>query len=862
MSRLYIFAVLFCVVSSQNLLYSQDVKIQGVITDVAGNLLEHVVVIITQENGEIIAFSQSSANGEYSIEYKTNKKTIDIKFRRIGVQTLQKQIATTLGKLDVSLELSTSNTLDEIVVKTKSRVKITKDTIAYRSKYFTDGSEKNAEDLLEKLPGISVNRSTGTIKYQGKEIKKILLDGDDLTRANYKVLSKNLSADWIEEVEIIKKFNDKRLLRGIKKSQDIAINLKLNENAKAPFFGKVNFGVGIESKYLLKTELLSYIKKMKLLMLAETNNLGTDLETYDMETYLRMRQGANEFISVANLLENTITQPLFFKPEDFTFGHGAFISNAMLLKPQEKISIGSLTSFYDNHLDFFTEDFISYFTSDGTIFSLNESQSQIQRPQELFQDLKLDYQVSKNQDLSLNIQYKNVNSRTQSVNKTSFQNILQSDITKENRLITNIAYTNKITEKIATEIEFRLMNDHLKETLEVIAPNRNSQKHMSQAFDQANFGIGAFLNFYGKFSNNLYINSYLGLSSSVSELPPLFTDSYVYKNIYSQIELKKQFKKIALTTSSKIRGIDLKLTTRQSKKTLFEPLIGISYKDSFFGSAEFSVNALFSLAYRYIHPIQLFSNSYFINYRSRISYQADFSLPQKDKLFFISTKIIENKKSHLSTYFEFGLEKNKNELIPHSTFQNDTIKTRYVQSASSKSLFTNVGVDKYISVLKTNLGIIYKGQINQSFLSLEEILGRSTIFTQEIKMNAGILLTKKINMSLSFSLNSSKNKFHNSKNEFHYQTYFLKCTFRPNQKIKLVSHTQFVNFGKNKKNGMLSNLDLAYSPKKEDMSLELSLKNIFNTKNIYRNTNTPSFFSRKRHPIRPRFLIGSIKYKF
>ena len=59
------------------------------------------------------------------------------------------------------------------------------DTIFYNIQKFKDGSERNVEDVLAKLPGVTVDKGTGKIKYQGKEIKKILLDGDDLTDNNY-----------------------------------------------------------------------------------------------------------------------------------------------------------------------------------------------------------------------------------------------------------------------------------------------------------------------------------------------------------------------------------------------------------------------------------------------------------------------------------------------------------------------------------------------------------------------------------------------------------------------------------------------------------------------------------------------------
>ena len=125
-------------------------------------------------------------------------------------------------------------------------------------------------------------KKSGVITYQGKKIKKILLDGDDLTGDNYQVMSKNMSADWLEGVEVLKRLNDSRLMHGVRESDEVAINLKLKEEAKSPLFGSAETGLGSRPNYKAEAELLSYSKGFKLFAPVDANNTGEDLEVYNL----------------------------------------------------------------------------------------------------------------------------------------------------------------------------------------------------------------------------------------------------------------------------------------------------------------------------------------------------------------------------------------------------------------------------------------------------------------------------------------------------------------------------------------------------------------------------------------------------
>ena len=50
------------------------------------------------------------------------------------------------------------------------------DTVSFNPAAFRDGSERNVEDLLKKMPGFKVSES-GKISFNGKPVERVFLEG-------------------------------------------------------------------------------------------------------------------------------------------------------------------------------------------------------------------------------------------------------------------------------------------------------------------------------------------------------------------------------------------------------------------------------------------------------------------------------------------------------------------------------------------------------------------------------------------------------------------------------------------------------------------------------------------------------------
>ena len=109
------------------------------------------------------------------------------------------------------------------------------DTIEINASRFKVLPGSDVAQLFKKIPGFDVNVK-GEIKVNGSEVNKIMVDGSDFFGNNPGLVSKNLSADMIETVQV---FEDKNLDGSPKEGASKIINLKLKKGKKNGMFGDV-----------------------------------------------------------------------------------------------------------------------------------------------------------------------------------------------------------------------------------------------------------------------------------------------------------------------------------------------------------------------------------------------------------------------------------------------------------------------------------------------------------------------------------------------------------------------------------------------------------------------------------------------
>lgn len=249
----------------------------GHVRDSTGEAIPFASVVATSCHDEqVIAYTSTDGQGRYQINIKTTDcDTIVLTARGLGYRTGTVRLPSQRLPAVQDFMLA-SATLQEVVIRAKTPpVVARRDTTEYDVKSFSDSTEFSVEDLLKKLPGVKVSEQ-GIVTYNGKTVERVLIEGDDLFSQNYSLATRNIRADMISKVQVIDRYQENPLMKGIQGSDRMVMNLKIKPDRKRSLSGSITGGLGYgdEIKAHAHANLFSLSRKDKLYCIANANNTG------------------------------------------------------------------------------------------------------------------------------------------------------------------------------------------------------------------------------------------------------------------------------------------------------------------------------------------------------------------------------------------------------------------------------------------------------------------------------------------------------------------------------------------------------------------------------------------------------------
>ncbi|MDB5222624.1 MAG: outer rane beta-barrel protein [Chitinophagaceae bacterium] len=152
-----------------------------------------------------------------------------------------------MGNIAIS---KTAKILNEVsVVATAPQVKQKVDTVEYSANQFKVNPDANVEDLIKKMPGITVDKA-GTVTAQGEQVKKVTVDGRDFFGDDATAALRNLPAEIIDKIQVFDKLSDQAAFTGFDDgSSQKAINVVTKANMRNGQFGRMYAGYGTDDRY-------------------------------------------------------------------------------------------------------------------------------------------------------------------------------------------------------------------------------------------------------------------------------------------------------------------------------------------------------------------------------------------------------------------------------------------------------------------------------------------------------------------------------------------------------------------------------------------------------------------------------------
>lgn len=287
----FLYRILFCLglllISLSS--FSQTKPLIGQVLDSLNRPIAYAnVVAINQSTQKIGGFGISNEEGRFKITLAPGSEYL-LRVSFVGFKQFEKVISDWDPEVQLQIVLAQSDTeLGLVEVVSEMPVTMNGDTLTYKADAFTTGTERKLGDVLGKLPGFEID-DNGEVKVQGKKVDKVMVDGKAFFDGDTKLATKNLPANAVDRVQVLKNFNEIAPVRGLDNDETLALNIQLKDGKKNMVFGDLSAGGGLEERYLGHANVFYYAPKLNLNLIGGSNNVGE--QTFTLQDYFRFSGG-------------------------------------------------------------------------------------------------------------------------------------------------------------------------------------------------------------------------------------------------------------------------------------------------------------------------------------------------------------------------------------------------------------------------------------------------------------------------------------------------------------------------------------------------------------------------------------------
>jgi len=257
--------------------FGQQKSITGYVQSEQGTALAGATVLFsfnkkdtlktaTDQHGNFRITSPAVSRGVFRISY-------------VGYNTLEKHVQLDTVHAALVFNMTPGDHLLSDITLEASKIQIKEDTITYLIDSTMYRKNDNVEEVLKKLPGVTVDKD-GTVTAQGKQVTKVKVNGKDFFNGDVTTATRELNADMVERLQIIDDYGDQSVFTGIRDGDPTkTLNIDLKKDRNKGYFGNITAGGGTEKRYLAKASLNIFQNDRQISVLGDLNN--TNVNTFN-----------------------------------------------------------------------------------------------------------------------------------------------------------------------------------------------------------------------------------------------------------------------------------------------------------------------------------------------------------------------------------------------------------------------------------------------------------------------------------------------------------------------------------------------------------------------------------------------------
>lgn len=266
---------------------------------ITGKVIEQTSQRVLPGAGIILTNSTDSADqhagtsdlqGNFSFGGLRPQTAYRLKLTMIGFQDVDTVIVlnnnVNLGRI---LMKQTPHLLEEVVVQGQAPPAVQKgDTTEMNASAFKVNQDANAQELVEKMPGITIEN--GTIKAHGEDVKRVMIDGKNYFGEDPAMALQNLPAEVIDKVQVYNKMSDQAEFTGFDDGQSSkVINIITRVDRRNGSNGLFSAGKGLADKYMLNGRYIQSSNQERFAITGGSNNINQ--QNFSMQDLIGNQSG-------------------------------------------------------------------------------------------------------------------------------------------------------------------------------------------------------------------------------------------------------------------------------------------------------------------------------------------------------------------------------------------------------------------------------------------------------------------------------------------------------------------------------------------------------------------------------------------
>lgn len=238
--------------------------------------LYRATIQLLNPDSTYIAGTLSNISGAFNLNTNRSGKFL-VKISFLGMNTIFRNVELTAQspKADLGLISMQSNSIllkEAVVTSTVPKVVVVEDTFIYNSAAYRIPEGSAVEALVERLPGAKID-DDGKITINGKEVRKIKLDGREFMLNDTKTAMKNLPAAIIDKVKAYDEKSDMAKLTGIDDGEETTVlDFNVKRGMNKGMFSNINAGYGTDDRYSGRVMLSRFSGDLRHVIMGNANN--------------------------------------------------------------------------------------------------------------------------------------------------------------------------------------------------------------------------------------------------------------------------------------------------------------------------------------------------------------------------------------------------------------------------------------------------------------------------------------------------------------------------------------------------------------------------------------------------------------